>query len=1266
MTLYPVFINNFHANNPQIRNYEVIAINNNPDSILTVTIPDLSDSSYVFNQVKIKVLYVNNTNGAPDGLELVVENDSLFYGPEGRVLTDTLTVGQYCAFQGYVYGAGPNRMIWQENPFSGSFGGGYGLDVSGTSLQVDTTSEDGLVSKSRLSNALDDVSGGANLASITYIESDGSETIALGSNEFSVHKISLSNTDTTTITVTGGVSGGRYILHLRNSSNDYIQFPSNFVFPDSTKADVRQFANDVIIYYHYDGSNYWAQEVVGVSAVWPGDTQNYPSVNYGYLYLSSSAEEDSIRLNWIDPYGATAVYQVERSTDGTSFSSLGTTTDTFFVDGFHSVNTLYYYRVRANFTDTTVYSNRSRKGEFLGYDAPLVGKITGSIDNVYLHQDSTWTIDFWVNIEDENSTQVMKLVDADDSGRFVEILLQSGGLSLKYTASGVDHVGGAYTAGTTPVQYDGEFPFDKMIHCTFTHDGGGDIVSGLNIYFDGKLVEGSTTHSNAAAGNITGAIGTADIMIDDVRMGPIRFFQSELSATAVDSLHNNGTPYYSASDFPKLRASYEYDSDIVTNDTAYTITDGAGSSDLSSVLMDKNANVTLNNDYQNVIFQKTYISIPLGSYVTYDGNFGYYKDNSYIAAVGPPTLITPKVWYDTDRQKTYFSVLDAPGIGGNMTAKVFALDHQAGLLSPFTRVDFQQTQIVDNHPQPGIISFRDTLITWQEDRHNSPIYVSSVPYNVDDFPIITDTLNDGEASHAYPAVKQVGDNLLMITRDNLNHMAVFKSHNATDWAYVGNITNDSIERNYNFIVQSADTTQLQLLIGFRGANGAAVNHDTVTIIKTVDSTGLVWTNVAGTFEKNISTEGVITRQELKDSCLIRIRESGFVYDDSPLVTVGDTDGNNYIFFPDNADLDTLDIYTYNSDSLKYVQKSTLAFPGVTNSTLKGLYAANVGVDTFDLFVTEGRGGRSNIFQYRTYDGFSSVEEVGRIGLTNADYGRMYGPSNSHKTDWVTIIANEFPSLGSEPMDLLPARLFVYHYYKDSISSTPIGALTLPYSDDLVLFHVRDSVIENGNGVSQWTDLSGNGNHSTQGTNANKPVTDGNGDVVFDKTSTYLTMSESLTNADTAFTLFMVVNHSTYSGTPTMTPLIYGTDSMLLAMQIDERSGDYVVLFNTQRNDPYLGIEVDTVNTAESVIYTMSSLESVGDSVFINGQFVNFHNDMLNYFPNGLTEKYLGSTVSPPDLIWDGSLSLVAIYNRKLTAAERETVEQEINDFLFIY
>jgi hypothetical protein len=140
-----VFINNFHANNPQIRNYEVIAINNNPDSILTVTIPNLSDSSYVFNQVKIKVLYVNNTNGAPDGLELIVENDSLFYGPEGRALTDTLTVGQYCAFQGYVYGAGPNRMIWQEKPFSDSDDvsatGGIWEEENSNTLASDNTTD---------------------------------------------------------------------------------------------------------------------------------------------------------------------------------------------------------------------------------------------------------------------------------------------------------------------------------------------------------------------------------------------------------------------------------------------------------------------------------------------------------------------------------------------------------------------------------------------------------------------------------------------------------------------------------------------------------------------------------------------------------------------------------------------------------------------------------------------------------------------------------------------------------------------------------------------------------------------------------------------------------------------------------------------------------------------------------------------------------------------------------------------------------------------
>jgi hypothetical protein len=299
-----VFINNFHANNPQIRNYEVIAINNNPDSILTVTIPDLSDSSYVFNQVKIKVLYVNNTNGAPDGLELVVENDSLFYGPEGRVLTDTLTVGQYCAFQGYVYGSGPDRMIWQEKPFSASFGGGYGLDVSGTRLQVDTTSEDGLVSKSRLSNALDDVgSGGSGNASgraLQAITADGTDTLDFGGTSYSVDywQIDLSNVTSSTLNFTNPNTSivPTYNLHFTNVSTDTITFASTFLDANLDTLSSHVFSQGQIVPMYYYNSNYYTNYLTLGSTQTDTTSEDSPDYIAEYQNIIDYANNNSYDL----------------------------------------------------------------------------------------------------------------------------------------------------------------------------------------------------------------------------------------------------------------------------------------------------------------------------------------------------------------------------------------------------------------------------------------------------------------------------------------------------------------------------------------------------------------------------------------------------------------------------------------------------------------------------------------------------------------------------------------------------------------------------------------------------------------------------------------------------------------------------------------------------------------------------------------------------------------------------------------------------------
>jgi hypothetical protein len=57
-----------------------------------------------------------------------------------------------------------------------------------------------------------------------------------------------------------------------------------------------------------------------------------------------------------------------------------------------------------------------------------------------------------------------------------------------------------------------------------------------------------------------------------------------------------------------------------------------------------------------------------------------------------------------------------------------------------------------------------------------------------------------------------------------------------------------------------------------------------------------------------------------------------------------------------------------------------------------------------------------------------------------------------------------------------------------LSIYPDPQLQLSYSEDLVLYHLAGyEVTSDANGVSQWDDLSGNNNHSTQTITANKPT-----------------------------------------------------------------------------------------------------------------------------------------------------------------------------------
>jgi hypothetical protein len=894
--------------------------------------------------------------------------------------------------------------------------------------KLDTTSADGVVSKSRLSNALDDLGGGANLASPLYQLADGVDTVSLSSNEFAVHKISLISTDTTNLNVNGGVSGGRYILHLRNVSNDYVRFESNFLFPDSTDADVRQFSGDVMIYYHYDGTNYWAQEVVGVSATWPG---GFPS--YGYIYLSSTAlSKDSIQLSWTQNYENVDSFTIQRGTDGVAFSDIATgITDSAYYDTSISANTLYYYRIKGNFTSTSRYSNRSRKGAFIGYDIPAEsanGRIQGELDNVFLHQDSSWSVEMWMQLEDfpnNGDDRLFAFYDNDATSRQFNCVVENDSiLSFQYRtgSSAKDIVNTRYVSGSSYDVRNTDVPYNRMIHMVVTHNGNGDFRTGSKVFFDGYEVPGYQRSDDLAGGSITGHLHFFSAWWPHMggKTGPLRIYRDDLTATQVLDLYNQGIPKYDLSSYSGITSvNFDFSTDSLGVDTIY-VNDVANGKQMLGRDFSTIEQYILDSEYDDVIWDQNYRSIPLDSFLTYDGNYSYYQQHNYDSPRFSGLFYGPNIWYDSTTQRTYFSAMAGPGVGSNQIAKIQFIDHRAKLLSNTAATKAIATAITDYHPKPGVISFQDTLVTIQENIHNSELYVRSLPFDLNGFSNDTDTLQSGVGDNAYFAIQKVGANLILVTRDQLNKLQVYKSSNAVDWSYVGKLTDDPDNRNYPINAWTSTQDTMFLGIGmYSESNGL---FDTICIIKTVDPDAKVWTNTSGGFLRDI-TSTYITRAELLTNAFFRDTSSASI----PPVFVGDGGGNVYSISPSTGD--SLVIHTLNNSTGAWDYRSRISRDSTNLRDLPSQYGAvSIGVDSFDFFIIEKRDGKHKIVQYRTTDGFQTMSFIKEIGDSTKDYAQVQATNNYNETEYITVVASEIP-IPESSSRFRPANILVYHYKK---------------------------------------------------------------------------------------------------------------------------------------------------------------------------------------------------------------------------------------------
>jgi len=252
-----------------------------------------------------------------------------------------------------------------------------------------------------------------------------------------------------------------------------------------------------------------------------------------------------------------------------------------------------------------------------------------------------------------------------------------------------------------------------------------------------------------------------------------------------------------------------------------------------------------------------------------------------------------------------------------------------------------------------------------------------------------------------------------------------------------------------------------------------------------------------------------------------------------------------------------------------------------------------------------------------------------------------------------------------------AQTGAWWYGSQETGTAPAGpdTLELTYWNDFILLHIANTgITEDANGVSEWQDRSGNGNHSTQTVmNANKPSTDVDGNVVFDGDD-FMDMSVS---PDNDFTLF--VNYTigdTLTGYVINSSSGVGADDMYMGLVSREISeNEWCVDFfwwETSISNQF-NIRSDTVFTDnQSVLVTIAGKESNYVRMYVNGQFHNSDESIDVWSGTSISDKIMGSNIDAVCCWFDSKVSFVGLVNRTMTLAEISTTETELNSFFTIY
>lgn len=211
----------------------------------------------------------------------------------------------------------------------------------------------------------------------------------------------------------------------------------------------------------------------------------------------------------------------------------------------------------------------------------------------------------------------------------------------------------------------------------------------------------------------------------------------------------------------------------------------------------------------------------------------------------------------------------------------------------------------------------------------------------------------------------------------------------------------------------------------------------------------------------------------------------------------------------------------------------------------------------------------------------------------------------------------------------------------------------------VIYLTADSVVLDGsNNISQWTDLSGQGNHFTQAAPGTRPA----------GLTTGINSKSSILVPATTVSLVCVNTMATIMGAATAAERFilaqYRQDTSSAGTSINWGSGDSGSFMKYIDNTPYDGLCTTVRKNGSAIPVGVTTSPFIQNVRSTNGSFilqmngVTFLNTATNTFGTGSTAPsimFVGGGVSVPSM-W----RKVALYNRFLTAAERAFVSSCMN------